>query len=570
MKKSLSGVLLAVACCGTALAAGTLTVCTDAAPEGFDVVQYELAATNDAAGLPLYDTLLRFKPGGTELLPGLAETWTVSPDGLVYTLKLRRGVKFHSTPWFKPTRELNADDVLWSINRMFDKAHPAHASARNGYVYWAGMEMGKLIARVEKLDAMTVRFTLTRPNAPFLASLSIPNIGAVYPAEYGEQLLKAGKLDQLNTQPVGSGPFVFRSYQKDAQVRYDAHLEHWAGRPVVDRMVFAVTVDGDVRAQRLKAGECLVGGAMKPQSVAAFDPAGEVQIVRNTPLGTNYLALNVKRKALADVRLRRALWMAIDKKTTNRLLPSGRVSLHTVWQWSTMLYALALLPMWFIPSTPPTGIASAAQPAALPTLLQAHAVPVLYLLGALFTLVYSIPALGRTKRYAIRSNLTIAVPRGLLLPVAAWGLVGPLDVAEPWVLGAVFLCFLTGAVSTKDYADMEGDRKGGCRTLPVRYGVYRSVKMISPCLVLPWLVFAAGTWIHDPTDATGTHMLLSGHPRVLQALGFGLALWGLWTLRVIWRNPQALTTRENHPSWLHMYGMLMTAQVGLLVAYLVA
>ena len=254
----------------------------------------------------------------------------------------------------------------------------------------------------------------------------------------------------------------------------------------------------------------------------------------------------------------------------NRLLPSGRVSLHTVWQWSTMLYALALLPMWFIPSTPPTGIASAAQPAALPTLLQAHAVPVLYLLGALFTLVYSIPALGRTKRYAIRSNLTIAVPRGLLLPVAAWGLVGPLDVAEPWVLGAVFLCFLTGAVSTKDYADMEGDRKGGCRTLPVRYGVYRSVKMISPCLVLPWLVFAAGTWIHDPTDATGTHMLLSGHPRVLQALGFGLALWGLWTLRVIWRNPQALTTRENHPSWLHMYGMLMTAQVGLLVAYLAA
>ena len=323
MKKSLSGVLLAVACCGTALAAGTLTVCTDAAPEGFDVVQYELAATNDAAGLPLYDTLLRFKPGGTELLPGLAETWTVSPDGLVYTLKLRRGVKFHSTPWFKPTRELNVDDVLWSINRMFDKAHPAHTSARNGYVYWAGMEMGKLIARVEKLDAMTVRFTLTRPNAPFLASLSIPNIGAVYPAEYGEQLLKAGKLDQLNTQPVGSGPFVFRSYQKDAQVRYDAHLEHWAGRPVVDRMVFAVTVDGDVRAQRLKAGECLVGGAMKPQSVAAFDPAGEVQIVRNTPLGTNYLALNVKRKALADVRLRRALWLAIDKKTFIQSVNAG-------------------------------------------------------------------------------------------------------------------------------------------------------------------------------------------------------------------------------------------------------
>ena len=323
MKKTFVGTLLSALCVTGAMAAGTLTVCTDAAPEGFDVVQYELAVTNDAAGLPLYDTLVRFKPGGTELLPGLAERWAVSPDGLVYTLELRKGVKFHATPWFKPTRELNADDVLWSINRMFDKAHPAHASARNGYVYWAGMEMGKLIARVEKLDAMRVRFTLTRPNAPFLANLSIPNIGAIYPAEYGEQLLKAGKLDALNTQPVGSGPFVFRSYQKDAQVRYDAHLEHWGGRPPVDRMVFAVTVDADVRAQRLKAGECLVGGAMKPQSVAAFDAGGEVQMLRNTPLATNYLALNVKRKAMADARLRRALWMAIDKKTFVQSVNAG-------------------------------------------------------------------------------------------------------------------------------------------------------------------------------------------------------------------------------------------------------
>ncbi len=315
--------LWALAGSGAAQAAGTLTVCTDAAPEGFDVVQYELAVTNDAAGLPLYDTLLRFKPGGTELQPGLAERWQVSADGLIYTLHLRKGVKFHTTPWFKPTREMNADDVLWSINRMFDKAHPAHGSARNGYVYWAGMEMGKLIQSVAKVDAMTVRFSLTRPNAPFLANLSIPNLGAIYPAEYGQQLSKAGKLDALNTQPVGSGPFVFRSYTKDATVRYDAHAEHWGGKPLVERMIYAITVDGDVRAQRLKAGECLVGSSMKPQSVAAFDPGGDVQIVRNTPLATSFLALNVQRKALSDVRLRRALWLAIDKKTYIQSVNAG-------------------------------------------------------------------------------------------------------------------------------------------------------------------------------------------------------------------------------------------------------
>ena len=312
-----------VAASAVAQAAGTLTVCTDASPEGFDVVQYELAATNDAAGMPLFDTLVRFKPGSTELIPGLAERWTVSPDGLVYTLFLRKGVKFHSTPWFKPTREQNADDVLWSLNRMADKSHPAHASARNGYVYWAGMEMGALIQRIEKVDAMTVRFTLTRPNAPFLADLAIANIGAIYSAEYGEQLLKAGTLDALNSQPVGTGPFIFRSYQKDAQIRYDANPEHWGGKPTVDRMVFAITVDADVRVQRLKAGECLAGNQIKAAAVASFDGHPQVGILRSSPLATSYLALNTQHKVLADARLRRALWLAIDKKTYVQSVEAG-------------------------------------------------------------------------------------------------------------------------------------------------------------------------------------------------------------------------------------------------------
>lgn len=314
---------LALCALGSAHAAGTLTVCTEGAPEGFDIVQYELAVTNDASGVPLYDQLLAFKPGTTELAPGIAERWDVSADGLTYTLHLRRGVKFHTTPWFKPTRELNADDVLFSIQRMADKTHPAHASARNGYVYWAGMEMSALIKSLVKVDAYTVRFTLNKPNAPFLADLAISPIGSVYPAEYAEQLLKAGKLEQLNTLPVGSGPFIFKSYQKDAVVRFDANPDYWGGRPKVDRLIMAVTVDPDVRVQRLKAGECLVGGAMKPQSVATFEGDRDVGMVRNTPLATAYLALNTQHKALADPRVRQALWLAIDKKTYIQAVSAG-------------------------------------------------------------------------------------------------------------------------------------------------------------------------------------------------------------------------------------------------------
>jgi dipeptide transport system substrate-binding protein len=115
-----------------ARAAGTLSFCIDAAPEGFDMAQYETNGTFDGVGVPLYEQLTRIRNEDAQVVPGLAISWQVSADGRVYTMKLRRGVKFHSTPWFKPTREMNADDVLWSFQRMIDKAHAGHAAARNG------------------------------------------------------------------------------------------------------------------------------------------------------------------------------------------------------------------------------------------------------------------------------------------------------------------------------------------------------------------------------------------------------------------------------------------------------
>jgi dipeptide transport system substrate-binding protein len=296
-------------------AAGTLTVCTESSPDGFDIVQYESAVTNDAAGLTIHDQLLLFKPGGTEVIPGLAEKWDISADGLTYTLHLRSGVKFHTTPWFKPTRDFNADDVLFSINRINDKKHPAHGVAKNGYVYWEGMGMSTLIKSVAKVNDLTVRFALTRPEAPFLADLAMSPIGSVSSAEYAEQLLKAGKLEQLNTQPVGTGPFIFKSYQKDAIIRYAANTAYWGGTPKIDNLIFAITVDPNVRIQRLKAGECLLGTNMKAETASAFDNDANVKMVRSNPLLTAYIAPNAKRKFLSDKRLREALWLALDKKT---------------------------------------------------------------------------------------------------------------------------------------------------------------------------------------------------------------------------------------------------------------
>ena len=311
---------------GLAHAAGTLTVCTESSPDGFDIAQYESAVTNDAAGRTIYDQLLAFKPGTTEVVPGLAEKWEISADGLAYTFHLRKGVKFHTTPWFKPTRELNADDVLWSIHRVNDPKHPAHGVARNGYVYWEGMGMSKLIKSVDKLDAYTVRIVLTRPEAPFLADMAMEAIGSVYSAEYGEQLLKAGRIAELNTQPVGSGPFVFQSYQKDATIRYTAHKAHWQGAPKIDKLVFAITHDPNVRIQRLKAQECLVGANMKPEQAGVFDRDPHVKMVRNSALLSFFVTPNARHKWLSDKRFREALWYAWDKKTFIQAIYGGNAT----------------------------------------------------------------------------------------------------------------------------------------------------------------------------------------------------------------------------------------------------
>lgn len=155
LQAALAAILLSAA---APLMAKPLVVCTEASPEGFDIVQYTTAVTADAAAETLFNRLVDFKPGTTEVQPALAERWEVSPDGLTYTFHLRSGVRFHTTDYFTPTRDLNADDVLWSFQRQLDPAHPWHDKTSIGFLF---REHGfqHLLKSVEKLDPTPWRFT---------------------------------------------------------------------------------------------------------------------------------------------------------------------------------------------------------------------------------------------------------------------------------------------------------------------------------------------------------------------------------------------------------------------------
>ena len=310
--------LLAATCLATGMAsavsAKTLVYCSEGSPEGFDVSLYTSGTTFDASSRPIYNRLVEFESGTTNLAPGLAESWEVSDDGLEFTFHLREGVKFHSTDWFTPTRDFNADDVVFSFMRQLSDEHPWHEYvAGAAWEYFDGMDMPAILKDVVKVDDMTVKFVLNRPEAPMVANLGM-DFASIVSAEYAAQLEASGTRDDLNQKPVGTGPFQLVAYQKDAVIRYKAHPDHWNGKPAIDDLVFAITPDNSVRTQKLIAGECHVMPYPNPADLDMLRADENLQMLEQEGLNVGYLAYNTQQAPFDDARVRKALNMAINKQ----------------------------------------------------------------------------------------------------------------------------------------------------------------------------------------------------------------------------------------------------------------
>ena len=223
-----------------------------------------------------------------------------------------------------------------------------------------------------------------------------------------------------------------------------------------------------------------------------------------------------------------------------RPLPSNRISLREAWVFTFACYAVALVLAWLVAPG------------------DRHECFWIVVVATIITILYSVPPF-RTKRLGIWANVTIAVPRGVLLKVAGWSSVKTIAGLEPWYIGAIFGLFLLGASTTKDFADMEGDARGGCRTLPIIYGVRKAAWMISPSFVVPFLMISAGAFAG----------VLTGNFLLLQLLSAVMTVYGLYVCYLMLRRPEDLAVEENHVSWAHMYRMMFVAQVGFALAYVI-
>ena len=292
--------------------AATLAVCTEASPEGFDVVQYNSLTTTNASADVLMNRLVEFDAARGELLPSLAQSWQVSADGLTYDFQLRDAVAFHSTDYFTPTRTLNAEDVLFSFQRMLDADHPWHASAPSGYPHAQSMQWPDLVKRIEAPTPQQVRITLTRPDATFLPTLSM-GFASIYSAEYADQLLAAGTPAELNRKPIGTGPFILKRFQKDAAVRYVANAAYFAGKPPLDGLIFAITPDANVRLQKLRRNECQIALSPKPQDVRSAETDANLKVLSTPAFMTAFVALNSQHAPLDKPEVRQAINLAFDR-----------------------------------------------------------------------------------------------------------------------------------------------------------------------------------------------------------------------------------------------------------------
>ncbi|MDR6634614.1 peptide/nickel transport system substrate-binding protein/oligopeptide transport system substrate-binding protein [Phyllobacterium sp. 1468] len=280
---------------------------------GYDWVNWSMIKS-------LYSRLMDYEPGTANLIPSLAETFGVSDDGLTYTFKLRKGVKFTNG------REVVASDVKYSIERAVNPKTQGPGAGFFGSIKgYEDVTGGKTttLDGIAAPDDATVIFHLSRPDATFLHVLAI-NFASVVPHEAVEA---AG--GDFGKNPVGSGTFVLKDWTIGQHLVFERNPDYFVkDMPHIDKFTVEVGQEPLVALLRLQKGEVdIAGDGIPPAKFLEIKNSadGPKMIVDGQQLQTGYITLNTKVKPLDNLKVRQALNMAINKDRITRIL-NGRAT----------------------------------------------------------------------------------------------------------------------------------------------------------------------------------------------------------------------------------------------------
>ena len=263
-----------------------------------------------------YGQLVRFPHGPEQahptdfsILPDLAERWTVSKDGTVYTFELKRGVKFHNKAPVNG-REVTSDDVKFSLERFMAKS--------------AFRSRFDPVQSIEAVDRYTVRVTLKEPYAPFLNHLANSTYTAILPREVEQKFGDFSRPEAV----IGTGPFVLKSYDKGVRLVFERNPDyHVKGLPYLDGVVIEITPDAATRLSLLRANKVDFGHQWAWASVeegrALQKTNPEIPLSLTPAIGQGMIYFRTDQPPFNDVRVRRAISLAIERKAWNEALLFG-------------------------------------------------------------------------------------------------------------------------------------------------------------------------------------------------------------------------------------------------------
>lgn len=288
----------------------SIIYCSEGSPETFNPQLSTSGTTSDATSRLLYNNLITYKEDNT-LGPAIAKSWHVTRDGKKITFYLRNDIPFHQTSYFTPTRNLNADDVLFSFNRILDKTHEYHDVSGGSYPFFQSVKFPELVERVEKINDYTVRFVIKRNNSSFLANLAT-DYAIILSKEYAEQLIPTNSHHEIDIFPVGTGPFLLKDYRVGSFIRFYRHDSYWQEKAKIEQLVYDISPSKTTRLTKLLAKECDVSSY--PIAHAKIAERNDLQLESVTSLNVGYFGFNTKKPPFDNKLVRQAVSLAINKQ----------------------------------------------------------------------------------------------------------------------------------------------------------------------------------------------------------------------------------------------------------------
>ncbi|WP_144206592.1 ABC transporter substrate-binding protein [Shewanella donghaensis] len=299
--------------CGELNVPSGIVYCSEGNPETFNPQLVTSGTTIDASSHQLYNRLLDYNNDSSDFTAGLATQWTVSDDGLKYHFILRQGVQFQYSDIFSPSRPFNADDVLFSFNRIIDTKHPYHLVSRTGYPFFQSIGFSNLVTNIEKVNDYEVVFHLANKDASFLANLAT-DFAVILSAEYAQQQLQKGTPENIDYFAVGTGPFYLAGYVKNEYIRFKRNQYYWGEPAKIDLLVFDITPKSTSRLAKIITKDCQISALPKPNELAVIKKHKHLELSSKPGLNVAFWAFNTQKPPLDDVRVRHALAHAIDKQ----------------------------------------------------------------------------------------------------------------------------------------------------------------------------------------------------------------------------------------------------------------